>query len=137
MQFVPPAVVAPVPIRVVSACPCYLAQNLNETTEVLAQLKTEDKELFKRIKILERAVEKMRADYKEHLKWKESYAHVMMEQAKQRVLDPLQTSPWKEGDLKKLLEDKPKKTHKRAIAGDGALAMSSVKKEKKEDSLED
>lgn len=91
-----------------------------------------------RLRAIERVQETLHNDYKEHVsKWREQYALVMMEQCKHRALEPLQTSAWKQGDLKKLLEEKPKKSHKRAAPADGALSMSSVKKEKQEDSLED
>jgi hypothetical protein len=125
-----------------------LAQNLNEIGEQLALLKerssssssSSESELRKHVKALERELEKCKADYKEHvLGWRERYALVMMDQIKR--LEPLQTSAWKQGDLKKLLEEKPKKNgggggHKRAAPADGALAAASVKREK-EDSLED
>lgn len=135
------------PIRVVSACPCFLAQNLNDLSEILTTLKERAntsttataEETRKLIKPLEKEVEKCKADMKEHVeKWRENYALVMMEQMKRNALEPLQTSAWKQGDLKKLLEEKPKKSHKRAAssASDGALASASVKREK-EDSLED
>lgn len=133
------------PIKVVHACPCFLAQNLNTQAEILETLKerantvSNSEEIRKLIKPLEKELEKCKADYKEHVtKWKESYSIVMMEQTKKAALEPLQTSAWKQGDLKKLLEHKPKKAHKRTAvsSSDGALSSLSVKRNK-EDSLED
>lgn len=134
------------PIRVVHACPCFLAQNVNETGEILALLRgriagVSDPELRKHLKSLEKEVEKLKADAREHIGvWRDRYALVMMDQMKR--LDPMQTSAWKQGDLKKLLEEKPKKSGssgtKRSAPADGALAAASVKREKQqEDSLED
>jgi hypothetical protein len=132
-------------IKVVNACPCYLAQNLNALSETLEKLNARINdgdaaaELHKVVRPLEKALEQCKKDYKEHVtKWREQYALIMMEQLKRSALEPLQTSSWKQGDLKKLLEDKPKKTHKRAMHTSGAIAQSSLKKEKREEeSLED
>jgi hypothetical protein len=130
------------PIRVVDACPCYLAQNLNtigETLQLLKQQAETTEETRKLLRSLEKELEKCKADYKEHVTgWRERYALSVMDRAKRNILEPLQTSPWKQGDLKRLLEEKPKKTHKRSATqpNDGAIAMASVKKEKVE-SLED
>lgn len=135
------------PLRVIEACPCYLAQNLNDLHEILAVLKarahtaTPD-EIPKLLRPLEKALDQCRADYKEHVSaWRERYALVLTEQLKRNSLEALQTSAWKEGDLKKLLEEKPKKAHKRAAATvpmDAGIALASVKREKsQQDSLED
>lgn len=136
------------PIRVVHACPCFLAQNVNETGEILALLRSRivaSDNAEKHLKSLEKEVEKLKADAREHIGvWRDRYALVMMDQMKR--LDPMQTSAWKQGDLKKLLEEKPKKSGggggtKRSAPADGALAAASVKREKQqqqeEDSLED
>lgn len=104
-----------------------------------------DEELKKLLKPIEKTLDQLRSDYKEHVgKWRESYAMVVMEQTKRGSLEPLQTSAWKEGDLKKLLEEKPKKSHKRAgaVPADAGIALASVKREKpaseqEEDSIED
>jgi hypothetical protein len=135
-----------VPLRVIDACPCYLAQNLNNLSEILAVLKARahtvaPDEIPKLLRPLEKALDQCRADYKEHVgTWRERYALVLTEQMKRNSLEALQTSAWKEGDLKKLLEEKPKKAHKRAAAApiDAGIALASVKREKQQqDSLED
>lgn len=100
----------------VEACPCYLAQGINKLEALLALSPTEavpTKELKKHLQAL-------RADYDKHIKvWREQYALHMMELCKQTYIQhnpvasaevPLQTSAWKYGDTKRLLEVKKKKS---------------------------
>lgn len=107
----------PAPITVVEPCPCYLAQGINKLETLLALPGNEPvatKELKKHLQAL-------RADYEKHIKvWREQYALNMMELCKQTYIQhnpvastpevPLQTSAWKYGDSKRLLEVKKKKS---------------------------
>jgi hypothetical protein len=105
----------PAPIQVVEACPCYLAQGINKLEALLSLPGTEPvsaKELKKHLTTL-------RNDYDKHVEvWRKQYALNMMELCKRLYVQhnpvsqtevPLQTSAWKHGDTKRLLETKKKK----------------------------
>lgn len=107
------------PIRVVEACPCWLAQGLNEEAENLAELRralhAEGATESARVRTLYKMHDDLVAKYKEHItKWNEQYARNVVELAKQRTIEPMQTSAWRAGDLAKLLQP-PKKAKKRKV----------------------
>ena len=101
---------------VVEACPCYLAQGINKLEALLLHPQNDPLP----IKELKKNLAALRADYDKHIKvWREQYALHMMELCKQTFIQhnpvastpevPLQTSAWKHGDTRRLLEVKKKK----------------------------
>ena len=122
----------PPPPVVVDACPCYLVQGMNELQSILGNAAHPEASL----RDLKRALNALEAKYEEHIRvWRERYALNQMELVKQATLahhgneTPLQTSAWKHGDQKRLLEPKKKKTKRVAPQTDVAVYVAPVKKE--------
>lgn len=109
--------IVPAPITVVEACPCYLAQGINKLESLLSHSNNDGTVPVKELK---KHLQTLRADYEKHIEvWRKQYALNMMELCKNMYLQhnpvslnevPLQTSAWKHGDSRRLLEVKKKKT---------------------------